>query len=454
MFNSEQLQEKWNPILKCDGIEDIKDNYKKAVTAVLLENQEKFLNEERGVLTEAAPTVSTASTSGGVAGFSANSTATGPSAGFDPVLISLIRRSMPKLIAYDIAGVQPMTGPTGLIFAMRSRYGTNRTAGTEAFFNEADSQFSGTDAAQTSGFGSQGSAQAGSNPGILNDSGTYTNGTAMRTDEAETLGTGSNAFAEMNFSIEKVTVTAKSRALKAEYSLELAQDLKAIHGLNAEAELANILSTEILAEINREVIRTIYKTAESGAAANVAQAGVFDLDIDSNGRWSVEKFKGLIFQIERDANRIAQRTRRGKGNMILCSADVASALTMAGVLDYTPALNANLNVDDTGNTFAGVLQGKYRVYIDPFAANVAATQYYVIGYKGSSPYDAGLFYCPYVPLQMVRAVGQDTFQPKIGFKTRYGLVSNPFAEGTDQGGGDLDPNKNRYYRRVLVDNLM
>ena len=454
MFNSEQLQEKWNPILKCDGIEDIKDNYKKAVTAVLLENQEKFLNEERGVLTEAAPTVSTASTSGGVAGFSANSTATGPSAGFDPVLISLIRRSMPKLIAYDIAGVQPMTGPTGLIFAMRSRYGTNRTAGTEAFFNEADSQFSGTDAAQTSGFGSQGSAQAGSNPGILNDSGTYTNGTAMRTDEAETLGTGSNAFAEMNFSIEKVTVTAKSRALKAEYSLELAQDLKAIHGLNAEAELANILSTEILAEINREVIRTIYKSAESGAASNVASAGTFDLDTDSNGRWSVEKFKGLIFQIERDANAIAQRTRRGKGNMILCSADVASALTMAGVLDYTPALNANLNVDDTGNTFAGVLQGKYRVYIDPFAANVAATQYYVIGYKGSSPYDAGLFYCPYVPLQMVRAVGQDTFQPKIGFKTRYGLVSNPFAEGTDQGGGDLDPNKNRYYRRVLVDNLM
>ena len=454
MFNSEQLQEKWNPILKCDGIEDIKDNYKKAVTAVLLENQEKFLNEERGVLTEAAPTVSTASTSGGVAGFSANSTATGPSAGFDPVLISLIRRSMPKLIAYDIAGVQPMTGPTGLIFAMRSRYGTNRTAGTEAFFNEADSQFSGTDAAQTSGFGSQGSAQAGSNPGILNDSGTYTNGTAMRTDEAETLGTGSNAFAEMNFSIEKVTVTAKSRALKAEYSLELAQDLKAIHGLNAEAELANILSTEILAEINREVIRTIYNVAEPGAQANVASGGTFDLDTDSNGRWSVEKFKGLIFQIERDANAIAQRTRRGKGNMILCSADVASALTMAGVLDYTPALNANLNVDDTGNTFAGVLQGKYRVYIDPFAANVAATQYYVIGYKGSSPYDAGLFYCPYVPLQMVRAVGQDTFQPKIGFKTRYGLVSNPFAEGTDQGGGDLDPNKNRYYRRVLVDNLM
>ena len=456
MFNSEQLQEKWNPILKCDGIEDIKDNYKKAVTAVLLENQEKFLNEERGVLTEAAPTVSTASTSGGVAGFSANSTATGPSAGFDPVLISLIRRSMPKLIAYDIAGVQPMTGPTGLIFAMRSRYGTNRTAGTEAFFNEADSQFSGTDAAQTSGFGSQGSAQAGSNPGILNDSGTYTNGTAMRTDEAETLGTGSNAFAEMNFSIEKVTVTAKSRALKAEYSLELAQDLKAIHGLNAESELANILSTEILAEINREVIRTIYKSAEQGATINTATAGTFDLDTDSNGRWSVEKFKGLLFQIERDANQIAQRTRRGKGNVVLCSADVASALTMAGILDYTPALNANLNVDDTGNTFAGTLAGKYKVYIDPFAANNDANQYYVVGYKGTNPYDAGLFYCPYVPLQMVRAVGQDTFQPKIGFKTRYGIVANPFAEGnvSNQGLGRLLSNSNRYYRRVKVANLM
>ena len=456
MFNSEQLQEKWNPILKCDGIEDIKDNYKKAVTAVLLENQEKFLNEERGVLTEAAPTVSTASTSGGVAGFSASSTATGPSAGFDPVLISLIRRSMPKLIAYDIAGVQPMTGPTGLIFAMRSRYGTNRTAGTEAFFNEADSQFSGTDAAQTSGFGSQGSAQAGSNPGILNDSGTYTNGTAMRTDEAETLGTGSNAFAEMNFSIEKVTVTAKSRALKAEYSLELAQDLKAIHGLNAEAELANILSTEILAEINREVIRTIYKSAETGAASNVATAGTFDLDTDSNGRWSVEKFKGLIFQMERDANAIAQRTRRGKGNIIVTSADVASALTMAGVLDYTPALNANLNVDDTGNTFAGTINGKYRVYIDPYAASGGgeANHFYVVGYKGSSPYDAGIFYCPYVPLQMVRAVGENSFQPKIGFKTRYGMVANPFAEGTTQGLGALTQNANRYYRRVKVTNLM
>ena len=453
MFKSEHLQEKWSPVLNCEGLDSIKDNYKKAVTAILLENQESFLKEERGILTEAAPTNSTGSSSS-AAGFSADATATGPVAGFDPVLISLIRRSMPKLIAYDIAGVHPMTGPTGLIFAMRSRYGTDRASGTEAFFNEADSQFTGTDAAGTSGFGSAGSAQAGSNPGLLNDSGTYTNGTGMRTDESETLGTGSNAFAEMNFSIEKVTVTAKSRALKAEYSLELAQDLKAIHGLNAEAELANILSTEILAEINREVIRTIYKVAESGAQTNVATAGAFDLDTDSNGRWSVEKFKGLIFQIERDANAIAQRTRRGKGNMILCSADVASALTMAGVLDYTPALNANLNVDDTGNTFAGVLAGKFRVYIDPFAANLAADQYYVAGYKGTSPYDAGLFYCPYVPLQMVRAVGQDTFQPKIGFKTRYGIVANPFAEGTTVGAGALTSNANRYYRRVKVQNLM
>ena len=461
MFNSEQLQEKWNPVLDCDGLDGIKDTYRKAVTAVLLENQEKFLREEAGILTEASPTNSTGSTSG-AAGFSAGATATGPVAGFDPVLISLIRRSMPKLIAYDIAGVQPMTGPTGLIFAMRSRYGTNRASGTEAFFNEADSQFSGTDAAQTSGFGSQGSAQAGSNPGLLNDSGTFTNGTGMRTDESETLGTGSNAFAEMNFSIEKVTVTAKSRALKAEYSLELAQDLKAVHGLDAESELANILSTEVLAEINREVVRTVYKIARPGAQNNTATAGIFDLDVDSNGRWSVEKFKGLLFQIERDANAIAQRTRRGKGNIILCSADVASALTMAGVLDYTPALNANLNVDDTGNTFAGVLQGKYRVYIDPYAANLTSAnaapsggnQYYVVGYKGTSPYDAGIFYCPYVPLQMVRAVGEDTFQPKIGFKTRYGLVANPFAEGTTQGEGALTANANRYYRRVLVDNLM
>ena len=465
MFNAEQLQEKWAPLLNYEGLDTIKDSHRRMVTAVLLENQEKFLREEREFLYEAGPT-----NSAGTGGFSNTGTgavATGPVAGFDPVLISLIRRSMPNLVAYDLAGVQPMNGPTGLIFAMRSRYGTNRTAGSEAFFNEADTSFSGENAAQNltgsftdvaAGFGTT-SNPAGTNPGVLNPVGTastagYATGQGMNTGDAESLGDGTSVFNEMAFSIEKVTVTAKSRALKAEYSLELAQDLKAIHGLNAEAELANILSTEILAEINREVIRTIYKVAEQGAAVNTATAGIFDLDVDSNGRWSVEKFKGLLFQIERDANAIAQRTRRGKGNMILCSADVASALTMAGVLDYTPALNANLNVDDTGNTFAGVLQGKYRVYIDPYSANVSSNQYYVVGYKGSSPYDAGIFYCPYVPLQMVRAVGENSFQPKIGFKTRYGLVANPFAEGTAQGSGRLLANANRYYRRVRVDNLM
>ena len=475
MFQSETLQEKWKPLLNHEGCDEIKDPHRRAVTAVLLENQEKFLREqsafnESGMLNE-QPTMNT--NSGANAGFSAGATATGPVAGFDPVLISLIRRSMPNLVAYDLAGVQPMSGPTGLIFAMRSRYNTQ--TGDEAFYNEADTGFSGSDAGfdntngysnRAAGFGS--TSNVGTNPSVLNPTATasttdYNVGQGMRTDDAESLdGTGNDAFNQMAFSIEKVTVTAKSRALKAEYSLELAQDLKAIHGLNAEAELANILSTEILAEINREVIRTIYKTAEQGAVSNTATAGVFDLDIDSNGRWSVEKFKGLLFQIERDANAIAQRTRRGKGNIIMCSADVASALTMAGVLDYTPALNANLTVDDTGNTFAGVLQGKYRVYIDPYAANLTAAnaatnsgnQYYVVGYKGTSPYDAGLFYCPYVPLQMVRAVGENSFQPKIGFKTRYGLVANPFSEGLTQGAGALTGNSNRYYRRVAVKNLM
>jgi len=466
MPSSQVLQEKWAPLLDYEGLDPIKDSHRRAVTAQLLENQEVALNEEKEFLYE-TPTVNTNSGTGNP-GFSADAAAGGPVAGFDPVLISLIRRSMPNLVAYDLAGVQPMTGPTGLIFAMRSRYANQ--SGTEAFFNEPDTSFSGqdTDGDRTSGFsnGAVGFGTTGgtgltgaTNPAALNPEGgqsatTYPVGQGMRTDDAEGLGGSGSAFNEMAFSIEKVTVTAKSRALKAEYSLELAQDLKAIHGLNAEAELANILSTEILAEINREVIRTIYKSAESGAQTNVATLGAFDLDTDSNGRWSVEKFKGLIFQIERDANAIAQRTRRGKGNMILCSADVASALTMAGVLDYTPALNANLNVDDTGNTFAGVLAGKFRVYIDPYSANVAADQYYVAGYKGSSPYDAGLFYCPYVPLQMVRAVGQDTFQPKIGFKTRYGMVANPFAAGTSQGLGALQANANRYYRRVKVQNLM
>ena len=473
MFQSESLQEKWKPLLNYEGLDEIKDPHRKAVTAVLLENQEKFLREEQsfssnGMLME-QPTVNT--NSGSTAGFSAG--ASTPVAGFDPVLISLIRRSMPNLVAYDLAGVQPMSGPTGLIFAMRSRYSS--MTGTETFYNEVDSAFSGRDKASNAetGFvdgdaGMGTTAVSATNPAVLNPVSSasslgYKVGMGMRTDNAEALdGTGNDAFNQMAFSIEKVTVTAKSRALKAEYSLELAQDLKAIHGLNAEAELANILSTEILAEINREVIRTIYKTAEQGAVQNVATAGVFDLDIDSNGRWSVEKFKGLLFQIERDANAIAQRTRRGKGNIILCSADVASALTMAGVLDYTPALNANLNVDDTGNTFAGTLQGKFRVYIDPYAANLTAAnaaptggnQYYVVGYKGTSPYDAGLFYCPYVPLQMVRAVGENSFKPKIGFKTRYGMVANPFAEGTQAGSGILSVNANRYYRRVAVKNLM
>jgi len=470
MFQSEHLQEKWSPLLDYEGLDPIKDSHRRAVTAVLLENQERFLKEEQafnsGINLMESPT-----NSAGTGGFSGSATAAGPVAGFDPVLISLIRRAMPNLVAYDLAGVQPMNGPTGLIFAMRSRY--ENQSGGEALFDEADTAFSGQDAGfnLTGGFsdvnaGLGTTAQTGNNPAVLNPVGTasstaYDVGQGMQTGDAENLdGTGGDAFNQMAFSIEKVTVTAKSRALKAEYSLELAQDLKAIHGLNAEAELANILSTEILAEINREVIRTIYKVAEQGAASNVSTAGVFDLDIDSNGRWSVEKFKGLLFQIERDANAIAQRTRRGKGNIVLCSADVASALTMAGILDYTPALNANLNVDDTGNTFAGTINGKFRVYIDPYSANLtsgngsAGNQYYVVGYKGSSPYDAGLFYCPYVPLQMVRAVGENSFQPKIGFKTRYGLVANPFAEGTTQGLGRLRVNSNRYYRRVAVKNLM
>jgi hypothetical protein len=480
MFNSEKLMEKWGPLLNAESCDPIKDSHRKAVTAVLLENQERFLREQSafengGMLTE-APTNS-ANAAGASGGFGGGATAAGPVAGFDPVLISLIRRSMPNLVAYDLAGVQPMNGPTGLIFAMRSRYSSQ--SGTEALFDEPDTAFSSTRdfaSGRTGGnysgqvpdgplvgFGTTGDVR-GTNPSVLSGAGTttgigtqYNVGQGMETGDAEALGDGTNEdFNQMAFSIEKVTVTAKSRALKAEYSLELAQDLRAIHGLNAEAELANILSTEILAEINREVIRTIYKVAENGAQANVATAGTFDLDVDSNGRWSVEKFKGLLFQIERDANRIAQRTRRGKGNIILTSADVASALTMAGVLDYTPALNANLNVDDTGNTFAGTINGKYRVYIDPFAANSAANQYYVVGYKGSSPYDAGLFYCPYVPLQMVRAVGENTFQPKIGFKTRYGLISNPFAEGNvdNQGLGRVYPGVNRYYQRVKVANLM
>jgi hypothetical protein len=427
MFQTEHLQEKWQPVLEHNDLPEIKDAYRRAVTTVILENQEKALREDSSFLSEAAPT-----------------NATGSSVdNWDPILISLVRRAMPNLIAYDVAGVQPMTGPTGLIFAMRSRY-TNQT-GTESMFNEADTDFSGA------------GTQAGTNPALLNDAtpGTYTNGTGMTTAAAEAKGdSAGNSFAEMAFSIEKQTVTAKSRALKAEYTMELAQDLKAIHGLDAETELANILSAEILAEINREVVRTIYTTAVKGAANDTATAGVFDMDVDSNGRWSVEKFKGLMFQVERDANAIAQQTRRGKGNIIICSSDVASALQMAGVLDTSPALNNNLNVDDAGNTFAGVLNGRYKVYIDPYSANTADKQYYTVGYKGTSPYDAGLFYCPYVPLQMVRAVGENTFQPKIGFKTRYGLTANPFAQGTTAGLGALTANTNLYYRRVQVTNIM
>jgi hypothetical protein len=427
MFQTEHLQEKWQPVLEHNDLPQIKDSYRKAVTTIILENQEKALREDRGFLGEAAPT-----------------NATGGSVdNWDPILISLVRRAMPNLIAYDIAGVQPMTGPTGLIFAMRSRYASQ--TGGETFYNEADTDFSGT------------GAQVGTNPSVLNDAtpGTYTTGTGMTTAAAEALGdSAGNSFAEMAFSIEKNSVEAKSRALKAEYTMELAQDLKAIHGLDAETELANILSAEILNEINREVVRTVYTSAKIGAQTDTANAGIFDMDVDSNGRWSVEKFKGLMFQVEREANVIAQQTRRGKGNMIICSSDVASALQMAGVLDTSPALNNNLTVDDAGNTFAGVLNGRYKVFIDPYSANAADKQFFVVGYKGSSPYDAGLFYCPYVPLQMVRAVGENTFQPKIGFKTRYGLTANPFAGGAAVRSGAITANDNVYYRRVQVTNIM
>ena len=440
MFQTEHLQEKWQPVLAHPDLPEIKDSYKRAVTTIILENQERSLKEDRQFMTEGTPT----NFVGGNASLDT----------WDPILISLVRRSMPNLIAYDICGVQPMTGPTGLIFAMRAR--ATSMDGAEALADEP-SMLSNQDAGSDTGGGDI----SGTNPSVLNDSpaGTYTTATGMTTAQGEALGdTTTNAFAEMAFSIEKHTVTAVTRALKAEYTMELAQDLKAIHGLDAETELANILSTEILAEINREVVRNIYVSAVKGAQANTTTAGIFDLDTDSNGRWSVEKFKGLMFQIERDANAIGQQTRRGKGNMILCSADVASALQMAGVLDYTPALNNNLNVDDTSTTFAGVMNGRYKVYVDPYSANVAAAQYYVVGYKGTSPYDAGMFYCPYVPLQMVRAVGENTFQPKIGFKTRYGIAANPFHTGTVAAGADgaisISSATNKYYRKVKVSNLM
>jgi hypothetical protein len=440
MFQTEHLQEKWQPVLEHPDLNKIDDSYKRAVTTLILENQEKAMREDQNFLSEAAPTNSTG----------------GQISNWDPILISLVRRAMPNLIAYDVCGVQPMTGPTGLIFAMRAKAASSD--GAELLVDEPDTGLSNDDAAGdlTS------SAMTGSNPKLLNDSpaGIYLSPTGMTTAQGEALGdAAANSFAEMAFSIEKTTVTAVSRALKAEYTMELAQDLKAIHGLDAETELANMLSTEILAEINREVVRSLYITAVAGAQVNTTTAGTFDLDTDSNGRWSVEKFKGLMFQIERDANAIGQQTRRGKGNMIICSADVASALQMAGVLDYTPALNNNLNVDDTSTTFAGVMNGRYKVYVDPYSANVAANQYYVAGYKGTSPYDAGFFYCPYVPLQMVRAVGENNFQPKIGFKTRYGMAANPFARAGAEAANTaatiaLTANTNAYYRRVKVTNLM
>ena len=426
-MRNEELMKKWRPVLEHTALPGIKDSHRKAVTAQLLENTEYSLKEGSNYSPSALLTETPANATG------ANI------ANYDPVLISLVRRAMPNLIAYDIAGVQPMTGPTGLIFAMRSKYTAQN--GTEAFYNEADTDFSGAGTHAGSPF-----------PADFANTTQWSTGTGMTTAAAEALGDGNGTeFAQMAFSIEKVTVSAKSRALKAEYTTELAQDLKAIHGLDAETELANMLQSELLADINRELVRTVYNTSVVGAQTGTATAGTFDLDVDANGRWSVEKFKGLMFQIEREANQIAKDTRRGKGNIIICSSDVASALQMAGVLDYTPALNSNaLNVDDTGNTFAGVLNGRFRVYIDPYAGS----NYLVVGYKGSSAFDAGIFYCPYVPLQMVRAVGENSFQAKLGFKTRYGMVANPFAEGATAGAGALTANANKYYRKVRVTNIL
>jgi len=462
MYLAEEIQNKWAPVLDHDALGTIKDQHRRSVTAVMLENTEKALRESSAHGDYQTLTETSSFVHNNLMGASSSTQGTGGIDTFDPVLISLVRRAMPNLIAYDICGVQPMTGPTGLIFAMRSRYATGGNAATqsfnntggETFYNEVNTQFSSV----TSGANTLGQKHVGTIPGATNTSpltavNTYNTGYGMSTFQAEALGTDANtAFPEMAFSIEKVTVSANTRALKAEYTMELAQDLKAIHGLDAETELANILSAEILAEINREVVRTINITAEAGAQENTTTAGVFDLDTDSNGRWSVEKFKGLMFQLEREANAIAKQTRRGKGNIVICSSDVASALQMAGVLDYAPALNSNnLQVDDTGNTFAGVLNGRLKVYIDPYALG---GNYLTVGYKGSSAFDAGLFYCPYVPLQMVRAVDQSSFQPKIGFKTRYGMVANPFAEGTNQGLGRRAITTNKYYRRIIVNNLM
>jgi len=449
MHLNEEIQQKWAPVLNHEDLPKIENAHKRSVVAQLLENTEKALMEASGqaagsqFLSE-SPVPVNSGVSGGAGNY----------ATFDPVLISLVRRSMPNLIAYDICGVQPMTGPTGLIFAMRSQYANTTALTGETFYNEVNTAFSSVvGSANTLGDKHVGTVPGSTSQTInLASTGVYNFAGGMSTAQAEALGTTSNtAFPQMGFSIDKVTVTAKSRALKAEYTMELAQDLKAIHGLDAETELANILTGEILAEINREVVRTINVTAQRGASSGTTTAGVFDLDVDANGRWSVEKFKGLMFQIEREANQIAKNTRRGKGNIIICSSDVASALQMAGVLDYTPALNSNnLQVDDTGNTFAGVLNGRMKVYIDPYTTD----NYMVVGYKGSSAFDAGLFYCPYVPLQMVRAVDQDSFAPKIGFKTRYGMVANPFAEGLTVGAGALTKDSNVYYRRIIVTNLL
>ena len=447
MFSNEQLLKKWQPVLEHADLPAIKDSVRRSVTAQLLENTERSMQENGGgarALLEAGTHTPVNAT--GTAGFGDGVS------NYDPVLISLVRRSMPNLVAYDVCGVQPMTGPTGLIFAMRSKYVSQANSAAEAFYNEANTAFS-TVALGNSTVNLPGGRHVGTAPGSANnaESNTYNFASGMSTNQGEALGNSSNVgFANMAFSIEKVSVEAKSRALKAEYTMELAQDLKAIHGLDAESELSNILQSEILVEINREVIRTINITAKRGAN-NTTTVGTFDLDVDANGRWSVEKFKGLMFQVERESNQIAKDTRRGKGNIILCSSDVASALQMAGVLDYAPALNSNaLNVDDTGNTFAGVLNGRIKVYIDPYVTD----NYMTVGYKGASAFDAGIFYCPYVPLQMVRAVGEDSFQPKIGFKTRYGMVANPFAEGSAYGNGAMTKDANVYYRRVLVSNIL
>ena len=445
MYLSEGLQQKWDGVLNHPELPAITDPYRKAVTAVILENQVEEMRKT-GFITEAAPT-----NSAGTGGFSGGATATGPVAGFDPIIISLVRRSLPNLIAYDVCGVQPMTGPTGLIFAMRTRYADQ--SGTEAFYNEANTRHAGAESATATTYSIDSDTSATDNV-FAN---TIIAGQPMATAAAETLGTsGSPVFEEMAFSIEKVTVTAQTRALKAEYSMELAQDLKAVHGLDAETELANILSSEILAEINREVVRTIYAVAKTGARVGTTTTGTFNLDTDSNGRWMVEKIKGLAFQLEREANAIAKTTRRGKGNMVICSSDVASAFAMAGLLDYQSALQGqvNLTVDDTGNTYAGTMFGRMKVYIDPYFPTGSTSEFAVVGYKGSNAYDAGIFYCPYVPLQMVRAVDTGSFQPKIGFKTRYGMVANPFAEGTTQGAGVLHRQSNFYYRAFKIANLM